>query len=102
MARKPETVFRIRLKQRLNRIPNSWFESVQQVAISGTPDIIGCVCGLFVAIEVKTDTGRTSPIQHYKIDLIKKAGGIALIIMPSNMEESLIYLNELQKSVDNF
>jgi Holliday junction resolvase len=102
MARKPETVFRIRLRQRLNKIPNSWWESIQQSAISGTPDILGCVSGLFVAIEVKTDSGVTSRIQHYKIDQIKKAQGVALIITPSNLEESLIYLNQLQKSVDIF
>lgn len=101
MARKPETVFRIRLRQRINKIPNSWFESIQQSAISGTPDILGVIAGRFVAIEVKTDEGVLSKLQAYKLEQIEKAGGVAVVITPSNMEEKLIYLEGLENDKHN-
>lgn len=48
---------------------------------SGIPDIICCYCGYFIAIEVKTPTGkgRASDIQKLKIKAIRDAGGIAFI-----------------------
>lgn len=44
---------------------------------NGTPDIIACVGGHFVAIEVKTAKGVVAPLQTYQIDLINKTGGTA-------------------------
>lgn len=97
MSKKPETIFRNnKVRPALEKIPHSFWESIQQISIVGTPDIIGCVNGLFVAIEIKTDTGKRSAMQAYKMDRIEKdALGIALVIQPSNLEESISYLNSL-------
>lgn len=53
---------------------------------SGVPDILACVNGHFVAIEVKATYGRPSPLQIWNIDRIKAAGGIALIVYPKDWE----------------
>lgn len=53
---------------------------------SGVPDILACVNGHFVAIEVKATHGRPSPLQVWNIDRIKAAGGIALIVYPKDWE----------------
>lgn len=45
----------------------------------GTEDIIACVAGRFVAIEVKTPTGKESPTQVYTRGQIIKAGGEAVV-----------------------
>lgn len=48
---------------------------------SGIPDLLCCYKGLFIAIEVKSPTGkgRASDIQKLKIKAIRDSGGIALI-----------------------
>ena len=46
---------------------------------AGTPDILACINGTFVAIEVKRPVGRVSPLQKAKIKLIRQAGGVAFV-----------------------
>lgn len=50
---------------------------------SGTPDILACINGYFLAIEVKAQTGKASELQLYKIDEIRKAGGFGYVVYPS-------------------
>ena len=47
---------------------------------SGTPDILACVNGRFVGIEVKKAKGGVvSELQKQKIKLIQEAGGVAFV-----------------------
>jgi len=47
----------------------------------GVPDILACVKGLFVAIEIKEGFDSLSPIQCEQLDRIKvKAGGVAWVV----------------------
>lgn len=50
---------------------------------SGTPDILACINGYFLAIEVKAQTGKPSELQLIKINDIRKAGGFAYVVYPS-------------------
>jgi len=50
---------------------------------SGTPDILACVKGHFVAIEVKAPEGKPSELQLHKIEEIRKAGGFGFVVYPS-------------------
>lgn len=50
----------------------------------GVPDLLFCMCGKFVAVEVKDDSptskqGNLSPIQKVRCRDIVKAGGIAFV-----------------------
>ena len=54
---------------------------------SGTPDILACVNGYFLAIEVKAQTGKASELQLTKIADIRKAGGFAYVAYPSGWEK---------------
>lgn len=49
---------------------------------AGIPDLICCVKGAFVAIEVKRPDGKgiTSKLQEYNIEEIIKSGGIAVVM----------------------
>lgn len=49
---------------------------------SGIPDILSCVNGFFVAIEVKGPNGHPTNLQLYQIREIRKAGGIAFVLYP--------------------
>ena len=45
----------------------------------GVPDILACYKGKFIGIEVKNETGKTSPLQDVNLEQIKQAGGISLV-----------------------
>jgi len=47
---------------------------------AGIPDIIGCVQGRFVAIEVKIDNNQPTPLQRHYIEKIRKHGGFAEVV----------------------
>lgn len=53
---------------------------------NGTPDILACVNGYFMAIEVKAQTGKPSELQMAKIREIREAGGFAYVVYPSGWE----------------
>jgi hypothetical protein len=53
---------------------------------AGVPDILACICGRFVGIEVKAENGRASELQLYNRRKIREAGGICIIVYPSQME----------------
>lgn len=50
---------------------------------SGVPDILACINGYFVGIEVKSDTGSPSRLQLYNVRKIREAGGFAFVLYPS-------------------
>ena len=45
----------------------------------GVADLLVCYKGRFLAIEIKNETGKTSPLQDVNIELVKKAGGISFV-----------------------
>lgn len=54
---------------------------------NGTPDILACVNGYFLAIEVKAQDGHPTELQLVKINDIRKAGGFAYVAYPSGWEK---------------
>lgn len=67
---------------------------------SGTPDILACVNGHFVAIEVKAQTGKPSELQLKKIDDIRKAGGFGYVVYPSGWNRLKAIIDGIL--IDNF
>lgn len=53
---------------------------------SGTPDILACCWGHFLAIECKAGNNTVTALQQQEIDRIEAAGGKALVINERNME----------------
>ncbi|MER2058002.1 MAG: VRR-NUC domain-containing protein [Niallia sp.] len=46
---------------------------------SGVPDILACINGRFVGIEVKRPGGKVSALQDYNIEQIRASGGVAFV-----------------------
>lgn len=73
----------MRIRRALEREFGGWWFKVwggpfQQ---AGIPDIIGCVNGMFFALEVKMPKGRVSEIQTHTIEAINiKGGGCAVVV----------------------
>lgn len=98
MAKQEETKFKEKVQRRLKAVPNLWFVKIQQVALRGTPDILMCFKGRFIAWELKTDTGRLSGLQSFNLERIGASGGVARVVTPSNFEESLKELLSIKDS----
>lgn len=64
----------------------------------GTPDILACVDGRFVALEGKRAGEHPTPLQAYTLEQIRKSGGIAEVArnvadverILERMEQSLV------------
>ena len=64
----------------------------------GIPDILACVKGLFVGIEVKTDKGVVSEVQKYQGREIEKSGGKWFVVRPSNFDE---FKQDIERMIKN-
>lgn len=69
------------------------------MAIRGLPDIIGCVNGLFVAMELKNSKSKKDKsreaLQEYTCNKIVDSGGIAYFrVTPDNFNDVLEDLKE--------
>lgn len=60
---------------------------------SGIPDIIACIKGRFVGIEVKKPGGIVSNLQKINIEEIKKSGGVGIMVY--SFEEAKQVIDEL-------
>lgn len=65
---------------------NVWFVKyfANRMTKSGIPDILACVNGYFVAIEVKAENGKPSELQKYHRDKINESMGMAVILYPQD------------------
>ena len=52
---------------------------------SGIPDIVGCLNGIFFAIECKANGGRPTALQLREIDRINVVGGFAIVVDEDNV-----------------
>jgi Holliday junction resolvase len=54
---------------------------------SGIPDLLCCLNGKFLAIEVKAERGKPSDLQLWNIEKIRQSGGVACVLYPHQWEE---------------
>jgi hypothetical protein len=97
MARKPETNFRVRVKRDLATLPETMIFPIQQQTILGDPDFVLCVRGRFVALELKSVRGKASALQKYKLESVRKSGGLAFEVYPKTWAEVFTALNILAR-----
>lgn len=72
-----------------------WKEHGGIYGTSGIPDIIVCLDGRFIALEVKTPKGRTTPLQDASIRKILNSGGFACVV--HSVEEAKTAVEEAFK-----
>lgn len=65
----------------------------------GIPDILSCINGYFVAVEVKADRGTPSELQLHTIKQIRDAGGFAFVLYPSGYEFFKEFVDDLKKDI---
>lgn len=62
---------------------------------AGVPDILACVGGRFVGIEVKADHGRPSALQIHNLKKIQESGGIGVLVYPKDYDALKALVNAL-------
>jgi len=68
---------------------------------SGIPDILACINGYFVGIEVKAQNGTPSELQLHNVHAINAAGGFAFVLYPSKFDEFKKFVDDLTADVYN-
>lgn len=68
----------------------------------GIPDILSCINGYFVAVEVKADRGTPSELQLHTIKQIREAGGFAFVLYPSGYEQFKDFVKGLKHNNFNW
>lgn len=63
----------------------------------GIPDLLCCVNGYFVAIEVKGEHGKPSDLQLWNRDKIREAGGVSIILYPDQFDQFKSLIDALKE-----
>lgn len=96
----PEKLFENKIKKFLEE-QSCWFLKYwagSQFTKSGIPDLLICCNGKFIAVEVKAENGRVAELQKWNIKKIQEAGGIAIVLYPSQFEEFKKLILEVNKN----
>lgn len=54
---------------------------------AGIPDLLVCLNGCFLGIELKAPRGHPEELQIYNLKEIDKAGGFAILLYPKDFEQ---------------
>lgn len=91
-----EKNFQKKVLAKLKTLPNTWFYKASDRVKNGIPDIIACVNGRFVAMELKRSKGfPLTPLQRHTLENIRKAEGWGLEVNPQNWDDVFSSLETL-------
>ena len=68
-----------------------------QYATRGVSDLIFCIHGIYVAIEVKTETGTPTKLQLRFLNSVKTAGGVAAIIYGKDQDRINAIIKQINR-----
>lgn len=94
----PEKIFETKIKRMLEE-NGAWYVKffANRNTPSGIPDILACVNGEFLGIEVKSKNGHSSALQIHHIEQIRKAGGQAFVVYPSGFDQLVDLVDRLKR-----
>ena len=96
MARKkPETALQNRIRDAITkRWPDTYIIKVHgnPYQMAGVPDLLMCVQGKFIGIEVKMPGNAPTALQYVHMERIKTAGGGAAWV--NNVEDAVIFVRQ--------
>lgn len=97
----PEKKFELKIRKFLDGI-GAWTLKTYSNGVqrAGVPDLLCCVNGYFVGIEVKSEKGKPSALQIWNIEKIREAGGVAIVLYPDGFEDFkslMVKLSEVKR-----
>lgn len=88
LAKLLEKHFQVKVRRHLKLLPNTWFFKASERSLAGIPDVILCVNGMFIALELKRSLkSKATPLQLYCLELINKSKGIGIVATPENWDK---------------
>ena len=91
-----ETLFQNKVKADLEALPYTFVIKIQQQALRGDPDLVVCIGGRAVYLELKKDEkSKADALQLYRLHKARKANALAFVVWPEIWGELLDYLEEL-------
>ena len=79
---------------------HGFFWKASDKFVSGIPDIIGCIKGRFIGIEVKIDSNKPTPLQVYTLRGIAGQGGFSTVITYKNKNQTYCIENNEYRRKD--
>lgn len=72
---------------------------IQQVSLNGDPDLVVCVNGFYVELELKKDSkAKVAKLQIYELMRTVSSGGAGVLCYPENFEEVKEFLINISKA----
>lgn len=97
-----EKIFENQIKSYIKKIGGWCYKTMGNAyTVNGVPDVLACINGHFIAIEVKSENGKPSPLQLAKISEIRNAGGIAHVVYPSGWMKLKAILDGIKRDEFN-
>lgn len=90
-----ERAFQLKVLKDLRTLSKCWVLKSQERARHGTPDLLICLNGKFVAVELKKEDGKLAPIQKHALSRIEKANGLSFAAKPSTWSVQFEILRSL-------
>lgn len=88
MSRPLEKTFQGKVRRALKALPNTWFFKASERSLAGIPDMVLCVNGRFIALELKRDVkSKATRLQSYTLDQITQSGGLGFVVSPENWND---------------
>lgn len=88
MAATKEALVKAKVKKVLDTYGAYYFMPIGgPYSRAGVPDIVGCYRGYFFGIECKAGRGKTTALQDKEINAINNAGGIAIVVNETNIDD---------------
>jgi Holliday junction resolvase len=75
-----------------------FFPATHGFGRSGVPDIVCCVNGHFLAIEVKAGTNKPTALQVREIEAIRRSNGVAVVANDENWDMVRGLVRKLKES----
>lgn len=82
---------------------------MQGMGQNGTPDILACISGVFLAVETKSGRGKPTKLQQAQLRKIQQAGGLAVVVSEKTLSsfeklcafcQAHIYAPHIKYSID--
>jgi len=89
-TQKTESVIQKEIIDLLKEYPKVYLVKVHSATKAGIPDLLTCINGRFIALEVKTLKGKASELQLNNIQRIREAGGLAFVVRSRDEVKHLI------------
>lgn len=95
-----------KVKQKIKKILDEFdayyfFPPANGYGRAGIPDVVACFKGCFIAIEAKAGHNKATALQLRELELVKDAGGLAMVCYEDDLPTLRRYLEGLRDGSKN-